>query len=48
MKLVFVVFPLRIVLKYQRGNHNAYIEEQTMAKRKSTKGQITTIYKTYT
>jgi hypothetical protein len=29
MKLVFVAFPLRIVLKYQRGNQNAYIEEQT-------------------
>ena len=38
----------RRVWRYQSGNQNPYIEEEdnTMAKRKSTKGQ-TTIYKTY-
>jgi len=36
----------RRVLRYQKGNQNPYIKEQT-TQRKSTKGQ-TTIYKTYT
>jgi len=39
----------RRVWRYQRGNQNPYIEKRTnntMAKRKSTKGQ-TTINKTY-
>ena len=40
-------FKMRRVWRYQSGNQNLNIqEEQTMAKRKSTKGQ-TTIYKTY-
>jgi len=33
--------------KAVRGNQNPYIKDNTMVKRKSTKGQ-TTIYKTYT
>jgi len=40
---------VRRVGRYQRGNQNPYIEEEqtnTMAKRKSTKGQ-TTINKLY-
>jgi hypothetical protein len=46
----YLIFQYRRVCKYQRGNHNPYIEEEQTTqwlKEKSTKGQ-TTIYKTYT
>jgi hypothetical protein len=45
--IIFCIDPRR-VWRYQRGNQNPYIEEQTTQwpKEKSTKGQ-TTIYKTY-
>ena len=57
-KVIFLLWSIRRVWRYQRSNHNPYIEEQatqwpkdrrtdnTMAKRKKYKRQ-TTIYKTY-
>jgi hypothetical protein len=38
---------VRRVWRFQRGNQNPYIEDHTMSKRTSTKGE-TTNYKTYT
>jgi len=43
--IMLAIIMLGRVWRYQRSNHNSYIDN-TIAKRKSTKKQ-TTIYKTY-